>query len=210
MKNIQHKVLNILLSLRITLVPKQSQKTHKDCFATRLSRKRAPPLRSSALAMTERGFSILEIVMYMGILSVLLFMFTDIFVSMLDVRSESLANSSVVQDARFMLSRFSYDIKRAQTISQPANLGDSSNSLQLSIDGDAYTYSLTNGTLNLQNINGVNAVNSVDTTVSNLVFKKLGNTGGKPSVRITFTLTSVIQRKSGYETRNYQTTVGTR
>src|SRR3990167_8355868 len=150
MKNIQHKVLNILLSLRITLVPKQSQKTHKDCFATRLSRKRAPPLRSSALAMTERGFSILEIVMYMGILSVLLFIFTDIFVSMLDVRSESLANSSVVQDARFMLSRFSYDIK------------------------------------------------------------KLGNTGGKPSVRITFTLTSVIQRKSGYETRNYQTTVGTR
>lgn len=158
----------------------------------------------------EQGFSILEIVMYFGILSVLLFVFTDIFISMLDVRSESQANSSVVQDGRFIIARTIYDTTKASAISSPANLGDSSNSLQMTIDGVTYTYSLTGKTLNLQNNNGTNSLNSVDTTVSNLVFKKIGNANGKPSIQVTFTLTSAIQRKSGFETRNYQTTIGTR
>ena len=153
-----------------------------------------------------RGSTLIEMIIYMGLLSILLVILTNMFASILDVRTESEATSSVQQDGRFLLSRLSYDINRATSISAPLNLGDTSGNLSMTIGATTYTYSLVGGNLQL----GTDNLNSSESSVSNLSFRKVGNSGGKDNIKIHFTLTSKTQRSSGNEVRDFDLTVGRR
>lgn len=158
----------------------------------------------------RKGSTIVELLVFMGLLSVFILVLTDIFVSILDVQTESETISSVEQDGRFILSKFMYDIKKAQSITQPASLGDTGNTLQINIDGINYLYRLNGDNLVLENDKGTNKLNGFDTKISGLNFKRLGNLNGKNTIKIDFTLTSVTERKSGSEVKNFETTVGLR
>ena len=158
-----------------------------------------------------RGFTLIELLIYMGLLSIILVVLSQIFGSILDAHLESQASSSVHRDGRFILSKLTYDVHRANSIVLPASLGASSTSLQLDISG-INTYSLNNGNLELTNSLGTNNLNSGDTTVSNLNFTRIGNSAAnaKNTVRITYTITSKIVRPKGMETKDFQTTIGIR
>lgn len=162
---------------------------------------------------TEKGFTMIELILYMGLLSIFLFVLMDIFISILDVRTESEATSSVQEDGRFILARLNYDISRASSITTPANLGDSSNSLVMIINGITHTYSLSGGKIQLENDQGNFPLNSPQTiVVSPLNFQKIGSgvIGGKETVKIQFTVSSAGQMRSGSETRTFLTTAGRR
>lgn len=148
--------------------------------------------------------------MYMGLLSILLVVLVDIFSSALDVQLQSQATSSVSQDGRFLLSRFMYDLQRSENVVIPAAAGSQSNTLQITVGGINYTYAVESENLQISNNNGADTLNSFDTTVSNLSFQKIGNVGGKDTVKILFTLTGKDIKKSGREIKNFQTTVGLR
>jgi type II secretory pathway pseudopilin PulG len=155
----------------------------------------------------SRGFTITELLIYMGIFTILLVVLTEIFVATLNVQLETEASSSVEQDSKFMLARMIYDIQKASKINTPASLGDQGDTLSLEIDGTTYISSSPNGT-DLE-LNG-NKLNSFDTTISNVIFQRLGNPGGVNSIKIGFTVSSKVQRASGPEIKNVQTTVGLR
>lgn len=157
-----------------------------------------------------RGFTIVEMVLYVSLLSILLLIFTEVLGTIVDVRLESEATSSVEQDSRFILARMAHDIRRASAILIPASLGNETSSLQLTIDGINYTYGQSGANLTLSNHNGTQQLSSVGTTVSNLRFQRIGNALGKDTVRMNFTLESVAVRKSGTERRSFQTTFGLR
>lgn len=146
----------------------------------------------------------------MGLLLLLLLVQTQIFTSVLGVRLESEANSQVSQDARFIMSRLIYDINRAENIILPATVSAQTNFLELTIDGTSNTYSLSGYNLIISNDLGINNLNSFGTRVSNLSFKRLGNAGGKNTITISLTLTSLTQREYGPETRTIQATSGLR
>ncbi|OGH16623.1 MAG: hypothetical protein A3C30_04305 [Candidatus Levybacteria bacterium RIFCSPHIGHO2_02_FULL_40_18] len=156
------------------------------------------------------GFTLVELLLYMGILSLFLLVQTQIFTSVLGVRLESEANSQVSQDSRFIMARLIYDINRAENIAVPATPSAVTDSLELIIDGTSNIYSLSAGNLLITNSQGSDNLNSFGTRISNLSFKKLGNVGGKNTVTISLTLTSVTQREAGPETRTVQTTSGLR
>lgn len=160
--------------------------------------------------LKHQGFTLLELLLYMGILSILLLVFMQIFTSSIDVQQESESASSVSQDAEFILQRLTYDIQRSNTVTVPAVLGGESNSLQIVIDGVNYTYTVSNDDLLLANDIGTDSLNSFDTIVSNLIFKRLGGDKGKNSIVVTFTLTSKIVRQAGVKAKNFQTTIGLR
>src|SRR3989344_6072674 len=65
---------------------------------------------------TRKGFTLVEIILYMALLAVFLIVLTDIFVSILDIQTESEATSSVEQDSRALLARFNFDIANADSI----------------------------------------------------------------------------------------------
>lgn len=145
----------------------------------------------------------------MGIFVILLTVITTVFTQSIDVQLESQATSSVEQDGRYILAKLIYDINRASSITSPS-LGNTTTSLQIVVNGVTQTYQLSSGNLTITDSNGTNQLNGFDTTISNLSFQQLGNVGGQNSVRINFRASSITERNTGPEIRDYQTTAGIR
>lgn len=161
---------------------------------------------------SQKGVSMVELLLYMGILTILLTILTSTFVSALDVQLESQATSSVEQDGNYILARLNYDIHRAQSINIPASVGATNNNFQIIIDGVNNMYSIDgNNNLVLSNNLEVNNLNSYDASVSAFLAERLGNAGGvEDTLRITFTIKSRTKRVSGFETKNFQTNLSLR
>lgn len=156
------------------------------------------------------GFTLVELLIYMGILSILMYVLSDILFSIINVQLSTQSNSLVTQDGRYIYTRLTYDINRAQSVSQPANLGDSATSIQLVVNATNYSYSLNSGALQISDGSGTYVLNSPDTTISNLRFDRIGNVNGKHTFQINFTITSKAQVNSRYDSQVFQTTAGLR
>lgn len=161
---------------------------------------------------SQKGITVVELILYMTILSALLTILTSIFVSALDIQLESNAVSSVEQDGNYILARLSYDIHRAQSINIPATNGVTNNSFQIVITGVDYTYGVdANNNLIVTNNLGVNNLNNYGSSVSAFLVKRLGNAGGvENTLKIKLTITSREKRVSGYEQKDFQTNLSLR
>lgn len=157
-----------------------------------------------------QGFTLIELMIYGVILGMFLMVMTTMFTSMLDMQLASQATSAIAQDSRYIFSRLSFDFGKASEIIEPATIGNQGGVLRLDISGVTHTYSVNNGNLELSNDNGVMMLNSVGTVVSGVSFRRIGNPTGKHSVRIGFTLTSVVTGTAISQTGSYQTTIALR
>lgn len=160
----------------------------------------------------QRGITLVELLLYMAILSVLLTVLTTIFISALDVQSESSASSSVEQDGNYILAKLEYDMHRAQSINIPSSNGEINSNFQIVVDGINYTYDIDeNNNLILADSLGENSLNNYGSSVSGFSVQRLGNVGGiEDTLRISFTLTGRIERISGVESKNFQTNLSLR
>lgn len=156
------------------------------------------------------GFTLVELLIYMGLISILMVIISQLFGAIFDVKIESEATSAVEQDGRFILSRLIHDIERSTAITTPLDYGSTSSSLIMTIDGTENTYAVSGGVLQLVNNSGTNNINSSQTAVSNMTFQKIGDETANETVKIAFTISSIAQRTSGSEVRTFQTTVGRR
>lgn len=154
------------------------------------------------------GFTIVELVIYMGILAFILLMLTDILVAALNVQLATQSTSQVSQDGRYIYNRLIYDINNASSVSAPLNLGSTSATLALSKNSTNYTYALNNGNLQVTTPAGTDQLNSVDTQIADLQFRRIGNVAGKPTFRINFTVIGKI--KGTTDSAIFQTTAGLR
>lgn len=160
--------------------------------------------------MKNKGFTLVELIIYMGIFSIFLLVLTTMFTTIFSSQFETNSITSTEQDGRFILRRLSNDIQGSSAINVPSTIGASSNTLQLVINGVTNTYSLDNGNLILVNEKGTNNLNNFDSTISDLSFLRLGNNGGKNTIKFSFTTTSKTLKESGPETKTYNMTIGTR
>lgn len=162
---------------------------------------------------SQKGIAIVELLLYMGILSILLTTLTSIFISALDVQSESSATSSVEQDGNYILARFAYDIHRAENVdSVSLPLGSTGDNFTIVIDGVNYTYAVNgDNNLTLTNDLGENNLNNYNSSISAFMIQHLGNVGGvEDSLKITFTVSSREKRISGIETEDFGTNLSLR
>lgn len=160
----------------------------------------------------QKGYTFVELILYMGIFSMLMLAMFQLLTSIFDVQIESQSTANVPQDGRYIMSRFSYDIGRTQSISSPS-IGTSSASLKLFDGTTTNTYSLSNGNLILTSSpsGSVNQLNSFNTVVSNLSFLRLAdNSMQNDTVTISYTVTSRIVRRGGFANQTYKTTIGIR
>jgi len=162
---------------------------------------------------TQKGFTIVELILYMSILSVLLSVLSAIFAMAVDVQLESQSTSAVEQDKNFILARLSYDMLRAGNIIIPATQGAQEPNFQIVIDGVNYTYSKDANENLVVNVSGTEErLNSYDSSISDLSIKRLGNPGKiEDTLKISFTITSKTQRVGvGPESRDFETTLSLR
>ena len=161
----------------------------------------------------ESGFSLVELLLYMGLLSFLLIVLTRIFTSALDVELESEAGSAIQQDGNYILAKLTYDIHRANSISIPSANGGTGSSFRIVIGGENYTYAVdASNNLILTNNSGVNTLNSFDSSVPSFSVQRLGNSGKiEDTLKISYTISSRTNRISGIEaSRDFKTTLSLR
>ena len=154
----------------------------------------------------NKGTTLIEIIIYMGIFGIILIVLSNFFISTIEIKRESEAVSYTAQDVRFLLQRLTYDIKNATSITTPATLGAQGSVLIAVVNGVTNTYTLTGTNLTL---NGIQ-LNGYNTNISNLSFQRLGNNGGKHSIKIALTVTGKVRKASGLEVAIVQTAVALR
>jgi type II secretory pathway pseudopilin PulG len=160
-------------------------------------------------ARNQRGATIVELLLYMGILAMFLTILTQTFSASVNAQLESQNTSSVEQDGRYIMLRFIYDITRATSITTPAAPGNQGNTLQLTIGGTTYIYSLSGTNLQI-NDGSVTQLNSPDTSISALTFKRLGKVGGRNSITVSYTVTGNTIQNGGPQIKTFSTTVSLR
>ena len=152
------------------------------------------------------GFTIVELLMYIGLLTILMTILTRLFTATIDVQLTSEATGGLEEDSRFIYSRLAYDLSRADSIVTPAVPGETSTTLSIMIGPATYTYQVIGTNLVL----GGGSLNSYMTDVSNVTFTMLGPEEGKKSIQVKYTMTSTIQSSSGTVTRDIETTIAQR
>ena len=167
-------------------------------------------IQYSKFSTKSDGFTLVELIIYMGLLSVLIVVFTDIFTSIIDNQLRSTNTSNVADDARYIYTRFIYDVSRAQSVAQPSSFGSSSAAMTLVIGGQNYTYSLLNNNLIVTNPTGAYALNGYGSSVSGLLFTKVGTSSAKSTVRINFAVKGIVTTRGISNQQIFQTTAGLR
>jgi len=170
----------------------------------------------------KKGFTLIELILFMGIFSILIFILMDIFITSLKTKTSAEATAVINQDGRFIFSKLSSDINNANLIVFP-NLGETDNALDpsdnpftLNIYGQQETFRVNNGNLELIDATGTYVLNSVNSEVTNLTFIRLGNptnvvnTIRKNTIKIDLELRSRQLVNNKHEVIYLRTTVGLR
>jgi type II secretory pathway pseudopilin PulG len=151
----------------------------------------------------KKAFTLIEILIYMGIMTIFIVILGQVLSSVLDAQTDAQDISAVEIDSRYLLTRLTYDIRRSSAVTAPAH-GQTDTSFTLTIGGTSHTYSVNQGRLQLT-ANSVDSIlSSWDTQVSNFSVTRIGNPTGRPTLQVSFTVTS------DQETQNYLTTVSLR
>lgn len=154
-----------------------------------------------------KGYTLVELLLYMGLLAILLLVLLQIFTELINVQLDSQDTSVVEQDSKVILLRLLYDINRADSITTPGSLGMTSDTLQLTIGSIQYVYQLQNGGIYLVATNS-SQLNGIDTVITNLSFTRIGNDIGKHQIKTSYTVTSKQSKKT--DTKVVNTTIGLR
>lgn len=155
----------------------------------------------------NKGFSLIELLIYMGFFSIFLAMILQMFSSIIGIQLESQSSSALSGDGQYIINRFAYDLRRAQSITTPA-LGASSQTLALVINNQTFTYNLDNGNLILDVNSAKDQLNSYQATLSNISFLRLEGRDGKDVIQVSFTIHPQVSQNLAGE--NFQVAVGLR
>lgn len=80
----------------------------------------------------NNGFTLIEFIIYAGLTSMLIALMSQVFLATLGIRTESQNTTNIEQDGRYMVSRMTYDIRRAKSIDAPVS-GQTQSTMTLTI-----------------------------------------------------------------------------
>lgn len=109
-----------------------------------------------------RGFSLLELLIYVAILSGLMVVVSDSFISLSKARGQAEARNEVNASIRFATERIRQDAKGASLVTTPI-LGTASSTLQMSVSGLTVIYDTLSGQLRRREGNGVSTTTALVT-----------------------------------------------
>lgn len=143
--------------------------------------------------MKRGGFTLVELLIFITIFSVVIIAFITIFLSILRVYSRQAASAEVDRQSQFLLQNFQLKIERASIVDIPGDLPTSTLKLRLPTAANDPTYVyLQNGIVYLRETDNATATPEALTTskvnVTSLAFTKRGNNSGHDSVQLSFSM----------------------
>lgn len=161
--------------------------------------------------MKRTGSTVVELILYMGLLSVFLLMLFELYGQVLSNQTRSASVSLVQQNANFVLNKLTHDIRQADSIISPAGIGASSSVIVLRNGGLNQSYQVINHRLVFgPDIATASALNDADTRISNFRAIRVGNPDGKNTLILDFTVESILAENSGTRLLNIHTATTTR
>lgn len=141
--------------------------------------------------MKRGGFTLMELLIFLAIFSVVVIAFTTIFLSILRVYSRQSSSAEVNRQTQVVLQTIQYYVERSSLLDMATGQATSTIKLRMgesSID-PAYIY-VSSGTVYLKETDSgtPQALTNNKVTVSNVSFKKRNNSPGHDSVDINFTM----------------------
>lgn len=132
-------------------------------------------MKNSKFKIQDSGFSLLELLIYVAILSGLMVVVSDSFISLSRARGQAQARSEVNSAIRFATERIRQDLKGASVITTPV-LGTPSVSLQATVSGTTIIYDVLAGQLRRkEGVASPVAVSGTNVFVSTPTFTRLEN-----------------------------------
>jgi hypothetical protein len=144
----------------------------------------------------SKGTTIVELLIYLALLSVFLTVLLDVFVTTLGFKLQSESTSTLNQDTRYIFEKISYDIYNADSFTVPT-----SGELDFVYGGQINRYTVNGGDLLRNSVK----LNSLDTKVQSISYTKIDDT-----VKVVLTLESEINLPGGVRTQSVETTLAPR
>ncbi len=155
----------------------------------------------------KEGFSLIEMVAYVGLLALLVTAVVKSLVSMTSSYADLRVAKSIVSSAETLLNRFTYEVKKTTSLS--GSFGTSSGSLTLNQGATTTIFSLDNSGRAIISINGTSAfLTGSDVKVTNFTFNQLQATSTSKGVTLQLTLTNSSGRT--IKSENFEATSLTR
>jgi len=165
----------------------------------------------------NKGFTLVELVLYIGLLSILIMIMSQMFIAIMKVKLESSSTSAVQKDGTYITTRLAYDIRRADQILSPL-VGSSDSSLLLDVVDGAehrtYTFASSSGTLTISDGISTETLHGGDSQVTQFRVTRVGNSStvanAKDTIDIVLTVSSIYSLSGGPDELTYRITVGVR
>jgi len=159
----------------------------------------------------KRGFTLVELLIYLGIFSGFVTLLSGLFIAILDAQQDMIQNARLEQDMHYLFSRIQYDVARAQDLILPASNGAVETELHLNIGGNIVSYYLESDKLKiLEEGSTALSLNSYGVLIDSIEFQRLANTNGKASVRVSLDLKTDENDTSLQEQQSMVSTFGLR
>lgn len=156
----------------------------------------------------QRGFTLIEVLIYGGVFSLFLLLITQIFLTLRITAASALAMIDLQQNQVRMLADFNQTLRRAEAITYPS-AGNSGGSLSLN-DG-ALVYQVTGGVLEKKMGSTVLNLSDEGVKVTAVNFENVGEATQAGTIKIQMTLESSYLFQSGRTlTEEFQTSIGLR
>ena len=147
------------------------------------------------------GFTLIEFIIYSALITIIVGMIVLMSVNVMGARARIITRQEVNHNARFVLERMTYEIRRAQSITSPSSGATSSSLTLVDGDGDTRVFDLSAGVLQMTIGSGTPiALTSDSVSATNLEVFNLSYSETPGTVRIEMTIEFVNPLESpGWE-----------
>lgn len=158
----------------------------------------------------NKGITLVELLIYIGLSTIILVVLSELFMSVLDESIKNQSYSTVQHDGRYIMARLRYQVNNSDSISQPAALGVQDSELVATSAGRTYRFYAANNLFYLNDGTGDYLMSSLDSKITDVVFTRLGNSGGKDVIDISFRVTAGEPNTQLYESTLFRGAGGLR
>jgi len=155
-------------------------------------------LNKNSLPRTNSaGFTLMELVIYLGIVSFVTVLLAASMSNLLGGRGKTQSQQRVSESIQFLSDRITDDIRQATSISVPATSGAQGSTLTMLVANASVTYTLTGTTVTRQSgVASAEAITPSDVAVTALNFQRLENTNTPLSYTSVSIITNVTMTNS--------------
>lgn len=146
--------------------------------------------------LNEKGMSLTEIIVYVGVFSLLVVGFVAFMVQLINVRSDSSNYNTISNEASNILEQIIYEVRHSDSFNVV-----STQRLEVDNGGNIMTYYLEDSIIKVSDGVDINNLSSDKVKITNLEFKDLTSINSSDLLKISFTI------EKGEISEDYQTAV---